>query len=170
LHGGSIEAASDGIGRGATFIVRLPLAGGAPRASPSRALPALGRAQHRVLVVDDNADAAETLRMVLELQGLVVEVVEDGPAALQRMESFAPDVLLLDLGLPGMNGLQVAERVRATPRGPEVLIVAVTGWGQEEDRERTVAAFDAHLTKPVDTQRLLALISDSHGAEAPARG
>jgi CheY-like chemotaxis protein len=109
----------------------------------------------RVLVMDDNIDAAEGLRMLLEMNGHAVETVYDGPTALEQIEAFTPDVALLDLGLPGMDGIEVAQRARALPGGKGTLFVAVTGWGQDEDRHRTRrAGFDVHLTKPIEWHEL----------------
>jgi CheY-like chemotaxis protein len=126
---------------------------------------AAGRAadtrRRRVLVVDDNADAAATLRMALELQGHDARAAFSGQAALDALADFDAEVVLLDLGMPGMNGFEVAQRIRALPRGGDVLLVALTGWGQEEDRRRTAeAGFDEHLTKPVDAERLAALLAN----------
>jgi CheY-like chemotaxis protein len=153
LHGGSIEAASDGPGRGSAFTVRLP------RPSVPRALAP--PAEHagiddvpqgrRVLVVDDNRDAADSLAMVLTGMGAEVRVAYDGPAGLDLVERFRPEFLLLDLGMPGMDGYEVARRVRQGDRGRDIVLVATTGWGQEQDKTRArLAGFDHHLTKPVD--------------------
>ena len=114
--------------------------------------PAVSR---RILVVDDNEDSAESLTMLLRLQGHLVESAHDGPRALEAAERFQPDVILLDIGMPGMNGYEVARRLRQMPAGQRALLVALTGWGQEDDKRRAVAAgFDHHLTKPVDPARL----------------
>jgi CheY-like chemotaxis protein len=113
----------------------------------------------RVLVADDNRDAAESLQMWLQMSGHVVEIAQDGPAALAAAESFRPEVVLLDLGMPGMTGLEVARRIRAAEWGRGMILMALTGWGQEEDRQRTAeAGFDHHLTKPIDPERIDALI------------
>jgi CheY-like chemotaxis protein len=118
-----------------------------------------------VLVVDDNADAAATLRMVLELQGHDARAAFTGRAALDTLAEFSAEVVLLDLGMPGMDGFELAQRIRALPGGSNVLLVALTGWGQDQDRRRTAeAGFDEHLTKPVDTGRLAALLA-TDGAE-----
>jgi PAS domain S-box-containing protein len=160
MHGGSIEAMSEGLERGSEFVVRLPISAvdvegvAVPRQDVSAGPP------RRVLVVDDNIDAAEGLQMLLEMNGHTVEVAYDGPTALQMIEHSNPDVVLLDLGLPGMDGVEVARRVRALPRVGETLIVAVTGWGQDEDRHRTSAAgFDMHLTKPIDWHQLAPILA-----------
>jgi PAS domain S-box-containing protein len=169
LHGGTVEARSEGLGRGAEFVLRLPFAGAAKPAAipvdvstergPSAAAPEGGR---RVLVVDDNEDAREALRFLLEDEGHHVSTAGDGPDALRAAEDFRPDVVLLDIGLPGMDGYEVARRLRALPGSHDALIVAVSGYGQPEDRERSRAAgFDDHLLKPVPPNRLLDLVRES---------
>jgi PAS domain S-box-containing protein len=168
LHGGSVSAQSDGVGRGSTFTVRLPLISRAAsaqadaQAGAARSIPVsspVGRAR-RILVVDDNADAANSLAMVLELLGHVVQTVYGGPAALQVVESFGPEIVLLDIGMPEMDGYEVARQMRAMPRGKSVRLVALTGWGQEEDKRRALeAGFDEHLTKPVEPALLEVLLS-----------
>ena len=129
----------------------------------ARVEPSIPPAPHRVLVVDDNADAAESLGMLLEVRGNEVRIAYDGLEALDAAGDFAPDIVLLDIGMPKMSGYEVARRLRAA-RGDSVLIVAITGWGQEEDRRRArEAGFDHHFTKPVDYEALLELIE----GEAP---
>jgi CheY-like chemotaxis protein len=158
MHGGVVNAYSDGPGLGSTFEVRLPLLDTARLHHPARApqtVPALTR---RVLVVDDNRDAADTLAHLLRQAGAPVQVAYNGPVALNLVESFAPDVVVLDLGMPGMSGLDVARQIRKRPE-PQPVLVALTGWGQSQDRELTrVAGFDHHLTKPVDFAELQALL------------
>ncbi len=155
LHGGSVTAWSAGPGQGSEFTVRLP-AVAAPEApadaSPSaRATPR----PRRVLVVEDSADARQSLRMLLELAGHEVETSEDGPAGLAQVDTFHPDVALIDLGLPGMDGYTVAQELRQRPETKSIRLVAVTGYGQAEDRRRALAAgFDLHVTKPVDASML----------------
>jgi PAS domain S-box-containing protein len=159
LHGGSIEANSEGLGRGSEFVVRLPLAPAAQRPVPPVQGSGDGPVRRRVLVVDDNVDAAASLRMVLSLRGHDVRAVHDGEAALLAVGELAPDVVLLDIGLPRMNGYEIAKRIRAMPNGGRIRLLALTGWGQEEDKRRALeAGFDEHLTKPVDSARLAALI------------
>ena len=157
LHGGRVTAESPGPGRGSTFTVRLPVEpGAAPEAAPA-ADPADGpRARPRkVLVVDDNADGAASLAMVLGLAGPRTETAHSGPAALAAAARFRPDVVILDIGLPGMDGYEVARAIRADARLGRPVLVAVTGWGTDQDRQRAAAAgFDHHLVKPVDGLRL----------------
>jgi CheY-like chemotaxis protein len=176
LHGGRIEASSDGPGRGSEFAVRLPtIARGAAPAGDlaSDGLDAdRGSAGLRILVVEDNADAAETLRQVLELSGHRARTVLDGPAALEAVGTFAPDVVLCNIGLPGMSGYEVAERLRRTDTGRRIPLIALTGYGHLEARSRTrEAGFDHHLVKPVEPDALSALLTAlAAGGETPANG
>jgi signal transduction histidine kinase/ActR/RegA family two-component response regulator len=168
MHGGSIEAQSDGPGRGSEFIVRLPVAAGAraPQKAAARSRGFFG--PRRILVVDDNRDAAETLSMLLQFLGVEVRLEHDGPSALAVLESFDPSVVLLDIGMPDMDGYEVARRIRARSDGQRICLVALTGWGQQEDRERARAAgFDHHLVKPADIAALKAIL-DSLSAEQTA--
>jgi signal transduction histidine kinase/ActR/RegA family two-component response regulator len=158
LHGGSIEVSSAGPNRGATFTVRLPIASAPAPAAAAVALPPA--AQHatpkrRILVADDNRDAAESLALLLRMDGHDVIVAHDGETALELFAKHSPEVCLLDIGMPGLSGYDVARRLRSEPRNSGVLLVATTGWGQDGDRLRSVAAgFDYHLTKPVALARL----------------
>jgi CheY-like chemotaxis protein len=162
MHGGSVEARSEGIGRGSEFVVRLPLADVASAASSQMPRPlgaALPRAA-RVLVVDDNHDAADSLGSLLQFLGAEVEVAHDGPGALVAFDTHRPAVVLLDIGMPGMDGHEVARRIRAA--GHDTMLVALTGWGQKQDRERSrEAGFDHHLVKPVDVDALQALLASA---------
>ncbi|HYE88503.1 MAG TPA: ATP-binding protein [Vicinamibacterales bacterium] len=168
LHGGRVEARSAGAGRGSEFLVHLPvLAVGRSKPAPSR--PAVGdtagSVSRRVLVVDDNADSAESMAMLLRGQGHQVETAHDGEDALAVADRFRPEAVLLDLGMPKLNGFEVCKRIRQQPWGGSVLIIAQTGWGQEQDRQRTVnAGFDAHLTKPVDPDAVHDLLLTSKSA------
>jgi PAS domain S-box-containing protein len=151
MHGGRVEARRPA-GGGAEFVVALPLASGTARQGDDEreAAHETGRDACRILVVDDNVDAADCLAMVLSAEGHTVQSVYDGRTAVERVSTFKPDVLLLDLGMPGIDGFETAKRVRKLPEGAAVVIAALTGWGQEKDRRRTKdAGFDFHLVKPV---------------------
>jgi len=157
LHGGSVYADSAGPGRGSTFTLRLPLAASAvcPPAPDAEPVARPRPASARVLVVDDNEDAAETLAMTLELHGCEVRTAATAAQALDVLPGFAPAVALLDIGLPDMNGYELARRLRLLPDGAALTLIATTGWGQQKDRERAFAAgFDHHLTKPIDVDLL----------------
>jgi CheY-like chemotaxis protein/nitrogen-specific signal transduction histidine kinase len=169
MQGGRVTAASEGPGRGSTFTVRLPaapaeVASGLPAdlqadaAAPGRAL--------RVLVVDDQRDAADALAQLLRLEGHDTDVAYDGAQALERAHGRRPDLVLLDLGMPGVDGFEVARRLRDEFRGgPRMQIVAVTGWGQDADRQRTSAAsFDGHLAKPPSPAELQAALAAARAA------
>ena len=160
LHGGSIEAKSAGVGHGSEFIVRLPIATehGADEPQPPPSTPHTNRA-YRVLVVDDNRDAASSLVLLLEIAGHKAARAHDGPSALEAAEKERPEVILLDIGLPTLNGYEVCRRIRARPWGASVMLIALTGWGQEEDRRRShEAGFDGHLVKPVEYAELMTLL------------
>ncbi len=152
LHGGTVEARSDGAGAGAEILVRLPLATARAAPGPDRGEGEGGEAAaRRVLVVDDNVDAAESLCDVVAFLGHAVEAVHDGPSALARVRDHHPDVVLCDIGLPGMDGYEVARAIRAEPDLADVRLVAVSGYAQPEDRARArQAGFDAHVAKPAD--------------------
>jgi CheY-like chemotaxis protein len=169
LHGGTIEANSAGTAKGCEFTVRLPLMARAVQAPAAPTQDVVSNAPlRRVLVVDDNHDAADSLGMLLQFLGADVMVVHDGHAALAALGTFHPAVVLLDLGMPGMNGLEVARRMRENPATRGITLVAVTGWGQREDRRRTSeAGFDYHLVKPADVGILQSILSTKELA-APA--
>lgn len=153
LHGGSATAASPGAGLGSTFSVRLPLLEEEAKAPAVLAAPAntTSGPHFRVLVVDDNVDAADTLAAVLDMMGHAAQVAHDGAQALALVPQFLPDVIFLDIGLPGMSGYEVARALRRIPAGANVVLVALTGWGAENDRSQSSAAgFDHHLTKPAN--------------------
>jgi PAS domain S-box-containing protein len=166
LHGGIVEAHSEGPGSGSEFVVRLPTTGAAPAAdSPIATEGVLEHAagnRKRVLIVDDNADGANSLGRLLEYLGHEAAMEYDGQAALERAGVFGADVVLLDLGMPGLDGFEICRRLRASDAPHRPRIVAMTGWGREEDRARTAAAgFDAHLVKPVDLAALARLLEDA---------
>ncbi|HEX7780508.1 MAG TPA: ATP-binding protein, partial [Vicinamibacterales bacterium] len=160
MHGGHVVAHSEGPGKGAELVVQLPLH---ETALPAAVIPepvqqpdAPTLTSRRVLVVDDNIDAAETLALMLKLHGHHVQTAHDGLDALRVAPVFAPHIILLDLGMPNLNGYETANRIRSQPWGRDMALVALTGWGQPKDRKRTVeAGFDAHLVKPVDQNTLL---------------
>ena len=158
LHGGSVEAHSEGQGRGSQFIVHLPLTVADARLSPqapASALTARPSKNMRVLVVDDNVDSAESLSQCLRMFGYQTLTAHDGLAAVRTAESYLPDVALLDIGLPDMSGYEAAKRIRALPGNDRLLLIALSGWGQEEDRRKSKAAgFDHHFVKPVDLDAL----------------
>jgi CheY-like chemotaxis protein len=160
LHGGTVEAHSDGVGKGSEFVIRLPVSeeevGCATRSRGRRPTVARGR---RVLIVDDNKDGAISLSMVLELEGHHVEVAFNGISGFDAARDSRPDVLILDIGLPDINGYEVARRIREQAWGTQVELIALTGWGQEKDRSDAKAAgFDHHFTKPADLDRLFDLL------------
>jgi PAS domain S-box-containing protein len=166
LHGGTIEAFSNGTGNGCEFRVRLPVVEHEAAVETVAAPDLQGAALRRVLVVDDNHDAADSLGMLLQFLGAEVKVVHDGPAALEAVREFKPAVVLLDLGMPGMNGLEVARRMREDPQANGTTLVALTGWGQREDRRRTrEAGFDYHLVKPADVGTLQSILSMRESSE-----
>jgi PAS domain S-box-containing protein len=161
LHGGTVEARSDGPGKGSEFLVRIPASGateeGAPRAAAGTAA---GSAPRRILVVDDNRDAADTLRLLLRMMGSEVNTAHDGIEAVAAAAEFRPEVVLLDLGLPKLDGYEAARRIRAQEGGAGMFLVALTGWGHEEDRRRSLeAGFDLHMTKPVEFDALRKLLA-----------
>jgi len=167
LHGGRVEAKSEGEGRGSEIIIHLPLsakqlpvvaAGARDFAKPRFA------ARPRILVVDDNQDAASSLATLLKILGSEVETANDGLSALRVLETYHPSVVLLDLGMPDLSGYEVARRIRDVPHLQDVTLVALTGWGREDDRRRTQeAGFDHHLVKPVNLDALQVLLSDAQG-------
>jgi PAS domain S-box-containing protein len=163
LHGGTIAARSGGPGKGSEFVVRLPVrpASAGQPTPPAVGPPARADAARRVLVVDDIVDVAESTGMLLRLGGHEVRLAHNGPEALQAAAEFRPDVVVLDIGLPGMSGYEVARRLRQRPEFLQTLLIAVTGYGQEEDRRRTEeAGFDRHLTKPVNPTALEAMLRE----------
>jgi PAS domain S-box-containing protein len=171
LHGGRVEARSGGCSQGAEFVVHLPAASGPEPEERADAQEASAAAQAatraRVLLVEDNVDAADALAMLLEVLGHKVEVAHDGLAALEAMQRMPPDVMLVDIGLPGIDGFEVARRARAVPNRKSTLLVALTGYGRDEDKERTLrAGFDYHLTKPVDIGALQELVAGLGRMEA----
>ena len=161
MHGGTVTAESAGEHQGSTFVIRVPAADPPPGARPNQTEPteATVPTSKRVLVVDDNVDGAESMALLLEMRGYEVRTAHDGLGGLAAACEFLPDVVLLDIGLPGLNGYEVAKRIRQEPGIAGVSLVALTGWGAEEDRRRAKeAGFDHHLTKPVEAKRLNELL------------
>jgi PAS domain S-box-containing protein len=170
LHGGSVEALSQGPGQGSEFIVRLPIAvESAAAETPAPVRDDATPASRRILIVDDNEDSALSLAMLLSMTGHQTYTAHDGCEAVQAAERFRPEIMLLDIGLPKMNGYDVCRTIRGQPWGEGIVIVALTGWGQEEDRRKSHAAgFDGHLVKPVDQtaiDSLLASAPEMHASE-----
>jgi CheY-like chemotaxis protein len=179
LHGGAVEAHSEGPGRGAEFVVRLPIllgaAAGRERERPEPAKPPVAHAPispaatDRVLVTDDNRDAADSLARLLTAWGHAVHVTYDGPTAIAAARDFRPRVVLLDIGLGGMTGYEVAEHLRREPDLAGTRLIALTGFGQEDDRRRSQeAGFDHHLVKPVDPEELQRLLAEVTNGEPAA--
>jgi PAS domain S-box-containing protein len=167
FHDGTVQARSAGVGTGSEFIVTLPVRLQEPERRPVQANDG-GRnmATGRILVADDNRDSAESLSMFLRLNGNEVETVYDGVEAVEAAERFRPDVILLDIGMPRLNGEDACRQIRATSWGQDMMLVALTGWGQEEDRRRAVeAGFDAHLVKPVDPAEVMKLLAARRPAQ-----
>ncbi len=187
LHGGTVQAFSDGRGRGSEFVVRMPrveaTATPEPAQAPTPALMPVGPGDEvevvekpslRVLVVEDNPDGRESLRDLLEIWGHNVELAENGPQGVEKALAVLPDVALVDIGLPGLDGNEVAQRIRAALDGDRMALIAMTGYGQPEDRRRAIqAGFDAYLVKPVDpgdlSRMLLELGRPSAAAEPEKR-
>jgi two-component system CheB/CheR fusion protein len=164
LHGGSVEASSEGEGHGARFTVRLPCfarnAEVQEPPEPTAIAEPEATVPRRILVVDDNRDSAESMAMLLQLSGHATWIAYDGHAALTLAAAHSPDVVLLDIGLPGIDGYQVARRLRELPQTCDSLLIALTGYGQADDRQRSAeAGFDGHLVKPVDIDALHLLIA-----------
>ena len=169
MHGGSIEAHSRGAGQGSEFTIRLPVI---PRAAEPGALPEAAASipvrPLRILVVDDNEDTAEMMSMLLGMDGHDVEVAHTGPSALEAAAAHRPDVIVLDIGLPGLDGYQVAQRLRQDPAMKEVLLIAASGYGQDSDRRRSwEAGFDHHLVKPVDPGEIQRLLAEAAEGRKP---
>jgi CheY-like chemotaxis protein len=172
MHGGTVTAHSDGAGQGSEFVVRLPILIEQPKAEQStEASTQKSTAGRRILVVDDNEDSAMSLAMLLEISGHEVRTANDGLESIDVAEEFRPDVVLMDIGMPKLNGYDAASRIRAQPWGERMILVAVTGWGQEEDRRRTAeAGFDSHLVKPVDYAAFVRLLASLPAGERQEPG
>jgi len=168
MHGGKIEARSEGPGRGAEFVMRLPVA--VEESSPPQAEreePATPKSKLHILIVDDNRDGADSLAMMLRIIGHDIVTAYDGQEGVEAAERHQPDVVLLDIGLPKLNGYEACRRIREQAGARSLVLIAVTGWGQDEDRRRSHAAgFDHHLVKPVDPNALMKLLSDLRGVQS----
>ena len=163
LHGGTVEGRSAGLGHGSQFLVRLPISADSPLPPPSRSVNASPPppTARRILVVEDNMDSATSLSLLLQLSGNETYLAHDGLEAIQAAETFRPEVILLDIGLPKLSGYEVCRRIRAQSWGQAIAIVALTGWGQAEDRKQSKAAgFDGHVVKPVDHAALTRLLAE----------
>jgi CheY-like chemotaxis protein len=162
MHGGQVSAQSAGLGKGSEFIVSLPLIPVEPDAARGSGglSPTTDSSARNVLVVDDNVDAAQSLAMLLRVTGHQTQVAHDGQTALRLAEADPPEIAFLDIGMPEMDGYELARRFRDHPKLANVLLVALTGWGQEEDRRRTSqAGFDAHEVKPVTVEAIQKLLA-----------
>jgi PAS domain S-box-containing protein len=173
LHGGTVEARSDGVGLGSEFIVRIPVLADSerPTSGPketSAAPPATRNARSTVLAIDDNRDALEAVTLTLQMAGFIVVTGSDGHEAVELARTHRPAAMLLDIGLPGIDGYEIARQIRREPWGADMRLVAMTGWGQERDKEMArEAGFDAHLTKPVDAEELVRVLVDVEEHRAP---
>jgi CheY-like chemotaxis protein/two-component sensor histidine kinase len=171
MHHGQVEAHSDGTGQGSEFVVRLPCLAEVRTPAPVQVhdtMPVPTPGGCRVLVVDDNHDAADTVAMVLRMDGHSVETAHDGPQALASAGAYQPDVVVLDIGLPGLDGYEVARRLRQTPHSRDALLIALTGYGQKNDEAQALAAgFDRHLVNPADPALLSGLIAEWRTAQHP---
>jgi PAS domain S-box-containing protein len=164
LHGGVVDAYSAGVGRGSEFTVRLPVSHQVPHLAAQSAPVQHTGTGRRIIIADDNRDAVESLSTLLELQGHAVHSAHDGLEAFELAREIRPSVMLLDIGMPGLNGYELARRLRQEAWGKDMVLIAATGWGQDDDRMRAFASgFDAHLTKPFDPVQLISLL-DQHWA------
>jgi CheY-like chemotaxis protein len=166
LHGGSISASSDGVGKGSTFTVRIPMSVAQPEAAEDLALrgteSAAGASPLRILVADDNRDAAESLAALLRMVGHEVRIAYDGVEAVGVASEYHPDAVVLDIGMPKMNGYDVAKKLRGEVTGKEMTIIAVSGWGQDADKQRSrESGIDHHLVKPLEPSSLLRLLASN---------
>jgi CheY-like chemotaxis protein len=168
LHGGSVTCESPGLGQGSTFTLRLPLAASVASAQPAAPAERGAGRGLKIMLVDDNVDAAGMLAMLLEVSGHTVLVEHEPLRALAQARLARPDVCLLDIGLPDMDGNELARRLRAQPETAHCVLFAVSGYGQEQDRREALAAgFSDHLVKPVDFERLAGLLAGGRGKSTP---
>lgn len=176
MHGGKVEVRSEGMNRGSEFIVQLPVTTQRPQSETleevepveEAAMPARTR---RILVADDFPQSAETLARLLEKDGNKVQIAEDGVAAVEAAAEFLSDIILMDIAMPRLDRYQAAQKIRQQPWGKQMILIALTGWGQQQDRRRTQeAGFDAHLTKPVNYAAIMDLLSNLSGERANPAG
>jgi CheY-like chemotaxis protein len=162
MHKGTVVASSAGPGKGSEFVVRLPVTSlPAPPKVEIEAEPEEKRVTRRILVVDDNRDSADSLVLLLRFSGSEVEAAHDGLEAVEKAEAFRPDVVLMDIGMPKLNGYDAARRIREQPWGRSMVLIAQTGWGQGEDRRLAEeAGFNAHIVKPVEPATLIRMLSE----------
>jgi CheY-like chemotaxis protein len=163
MHGGTLHAVSEGPGKGSEFVLAMPvvLEGEQPESPAPAAAAAAPAKAKKILVVDDNVDAANTLEALLGMDGFVVTTAYDGLAAVAAAGADRPDVVVMDIGMPGMNGYDAARLIRQQPGNEKVVLIALTGWGQSTDKNRaSLAGFDHHLVKPVDYDRLMSCLAD----------
>ncbi len=161
MHGGSVQAYSEGLGQGSTFVVRLPTVSEQTQNIEDSDSEPQTMNPRRILIVDDNEDSAMTLAMLFEITGDETQTAYDGLKSVEAAETFRPDIVLLDIGLPGLSGYEVARKIREQPWGEAMVLVALTGWGQPEDRQKSKeAGFDGHMVKPVDHETLLKLLDE----------
>lgn len=165
MHDGTVSAQSEGSGKGSTFIVRLPLvSAGARSAEPTSTAIQPSVAPRRILIVDDNQDAADSLTVLLQYQGHEVVTAYNGEEGLKCARTLRPHLVFLDLGMPRMDGIEAAQQLRSLPGGERMMLIALTGWGQEQDQQRTrMAGFDRHLLKPIDLGKLNEILMASPG-------
>jgi signal transduction histidine kinase len=165
MHQGTVTAHSEGLGRGSEFIVHLPVIVKEPKEDTPKPIPEQPVTPRRILIVDDNTDPASSLAMLLKISGNETHTAQDGLEAVEKAQQIRPDVILLDIGLPKMNGLDTCRRIREQPWGKNMVLVAMTGWGQDDDRRQSKAAgFDHHMVKPVDHDALMKLLAEKQPA------
>jgi CheY-like chemotaxis protein len=168
MHGGTVEVSSGGLGHGSEFVVRLPALAETAKPPPELAVgEPISPTGRRILVVDDNQDAANSLAMLLKITGNETYTAYDGLEAVDVAATFKPDLVLLDIGLPRLNGYEVCRKIREQSWGKDMVLVALTGWGQEEDRQKSKdAGFNGHVVKPIELTALTRLLTESLPATA----
>jgi CheY-like chemotaxis protein len=165
LHGGTLEAKSSGLNQGSEFTVRLPATARQKMETPSTTPKMEATSQYRIMLADDNVDFVNTMAEILDLLGHTTRIAYDGDTALGLFREFAPSFAFLDIGLPKINGYDLAKALRATPGGENCMLVAVTGWGQEKDKQlASEAGFDLHMVKPVSIEQIQAILSGASAA------